>query len=456
MKSSILTFFLSLILGTTLAHGAVITVNVGQTIQSAIDSASSGDEIIMNGAFFDEDLIINGKNLTLRKQNLIPEIKSISFNNASGISILEGLKVQQKLNASDSDLQITNVDFGGDLNTTNSSLRITGCDIIGFVLVNRGNLTITKSDIHQNVTINQGSLKLIKSTVDKDVSINHSNNSSGSPTRTIIGQSTITEKLTSKASNSLISYNTIRHSTFDGNATIIGNDFAGRNLEGIGIDLNGTNSKVQILNNRIHGYAYNSNANTSYVCIGIRVGASTSAEIINNLIYSCFDNHNLGTENTVGIGIFVQSSSGNKILGNAIWNCYVRQGTGSYPGNKLIWAPAFGTLVQNNLFYRQSNDQSSIHVGGGVFAKDTIEGNPKVNPDGTLESTSPCINKGPPDARFNDRDGSRNDIGMFGGHNFIPDGKTTDKPIVLGLDVAPTFVPVGGTVTIESTGATVK
>ena len=63
---------------------------------------------------------------------------------------------------------------------------------------------------------------------------------------------------------------------------------------------------------------------------------------------------------------------------------------------------------------------------------------------------------GPPDPQYNDRDGSRNDIGMFGGHNFIPDGRTTNKPIVLGLDVAPIAVPTGGTVTIESTGATVK
>jgi len=69
---------------------------------------------------------------------------------------------------------------------------------------------------------------------------------------------------------------------------------------------------------------------------------------------------------------------------------------------------------------------------------------------------SPCINAGPPDPQYNDRDGSRNDIGMFGGHNFIPDGRTTNKPIVLGLDIAPIAVPTGGTVTIESTGATVK
>ena len=66
------------------------------------------------------------------------------------------------------------------------------------------------------------------------------------------------------------------------------------------------------------------------------------------------------------------------------------------------------------------------------------------------------IDAGPPDPQYNDRDGTRNDIGMFGGHNFIPDGRTTNKPIVLGLDIAPIAVPTGGTVTIESTGATVK
>ena len=91
-----------------------------------------------------------------------------------------------------------------------------------------------------------------------------------------------------------------------------------------------------------------------------------------------------------------------------------------------------------------------------MVTKDLISGDPRLNSDGTLRSDSPCINAGPPDPQYNDRDGSRNDIGMFGGHNFIPDGRTTNKPIVLGLDVAPIAVPVGGSVTIESTGATVK
>ena len=61
----------------------------------------------------------------------------------------------------------------------------------------------------------------------------------------------------------------------------------------------------------------------------------------------------------------------------------------------------------------------------------------------SLSANSPLINAGSPLPQYNDRDGSRNDIGMFGGHNFIPDGRTTNKPIVLGLDVAPIAVPIG-------------
>ena len=45
---------------------------------------------------------------------------------------------------------------------------------------------------------------------------------------------------------------------------------------------------------------------------------------------------------------------------------------------------------------------------------------------------------------------------MYGGHSFIPNGRTTNKPIVLSLDIAPIAVPAGGVITIQSTGATVK
>jgi hypothetical protein len=99
-------------------------------------------------------------------------------------------------------------------------------------------------------------------------------------------------------------------------------------------------------------------------------------------------------------------------------------------------------------------------VGGGVVNLDAINADPKRiagSPyDNHLQSTSPCIDKGPPNAQYNDLDGSRNDIGMHGGHGYLPDGRTTDKPIVLGIKADPIFVPAGGIITIESTGAAPK
>ena len=121
----------------------------------------------------------------------------------------------------------------------------------------------------------------------------------------------------------------------------------------------------------------------------------------------------------------------------------------------MVYAPPSVNLSHNNL-WRNGGHMHPDQVAGGVVNLDSLNADPRINGDYTLKPDSPCIDKGPPDPQHNDRDGSRNDIGMFGGHNFIPDGRTTDKPIVLGLDVAPIAVPVGGTVTIESTGATVK
>ena len=71
-------------------------------------------------------------------------------------------------------------------------------------------------------------------------------------------------------------------------------------------------------------------------------------------------------------------------------------------------------------------------------------------------ANSLLINAGSPLPQYNDRDGSRNDNWDVWWANFILDGRTTNKPIVLGMDVAPIAVPTGGTVTIEATGATVK
>ncbi len=394
MKFHTLSIIPLLIFGTTLAHGAVIMVSPGQSVQAAINAATSGDEIFLPGGVFAEDVVVNGKKLSLRSFGTTTEVRSISFINAPGRSTLQNLQLS-------------------DLNATNSDLFV------------------KKAIISNNIHIEGGKFQIL--------------------------QSIITEKLTCKASVSHILYNDIRYAEIEGNSTITGNHFNGRELIGIGIDVNGSQTHAEIRNNRIHDYHTMSSIDLNDSLIGIRVRNNARANIINNLIYDCFDDHSSGNEKRVGMGVYVESSPQTKIIGNILYGCWVRSGTGSNPGHRFIWAPASGTIIEYNLFWRSNHHQSYDLVGGGVVALNCIQTtDPKLNTDGTLKTNSPAINAGPPDPRFNDLGGSRNDIGMFGGHNFIPNGKTTDKPIVLGLDVAPTFVPIGGTVTIESTGATVK
>ena len=107
-----------------------------------------------------------------------------------------------------------------------------------------------------------------------------------------------------------------------------------------------------------------------------------------------------------------------------------------------------------------SNTSNPALVKGGVEHYDTIsdtsEGSGFLSNKGAKMNGKAGQNKGSPDDYHKDHDGSRNDIGANGGRNYIPDGRTTDKPIPIFFSLAPQAVPIGGTVTIESTGATVK
>ena len=122
-------------------------------------------------------------------------------------------------------------------------------------------------------------------------------------------------------------------------------------------------------------------------------------------------------------------------------------------GSCQIYAPKENVVVRNN-------GMTGTLVKGGVEHYNTISDVSRAS--GFLSNTVARMNgkagqnKGSPDDYHKDHDGSRNDIGANGGRNYIPDGRTTDKPIPIFFSLAPQAVPIGGTVTIESTGATVK
>jgi nitrous oxidase accessory protein NosD len=385
MKYSIITFFLSLILATTLLDGATRFVQPNDVLQDVIDASSSGDVIAIVKSPCGTGSI-QGKDLTLRGVNdVMPVIGTLDINNSK----VNLLKVQVgALNVSES---------GGQ----KSHLFAHACDLLG--------------------SIN-----------------NH-------------------------ASTTRMQYCKVYRLKINKQAEIVGCEFNGNQNKGIGIDVMPT-GRATINNNRI--YDYNGSLHVLYAqdhqMIGIRVRSGATASIENNIIYNCMNSYNLKVHNhnspdssSRGIGILAESQSTVTINGNAIWECANKAYRGA-PLSALINAPA-NAVIEHNLLYNDANTLRKITGGCQSFYE--IDADPKftdlANGDFTLASDSPCIDKGPPDAQYTDHNGSRNDIGMFGGHNYIPNGRNTDKPIVLSLDM-PIAVPAGGTVTIESTGTTVK
>ena len=62
-------------------------------------------------------------------------------------------------------------------------------------------------------------------------------------------------------------------------------------------------------------------------------------------------------------------------------------------------------------------------------------GDPKFDTsDWSLNAGSVLLNAGPAEPEYNDHDGSRNDVGMHGGHAYDPAGKTSVNPVVLSGD----------------------
>ncbi len=455
MKSSILSFYLSFLFGTTLAHGATVVINPGQSIQNAIDSSSAGDILYVNEGFYPESLVVDNKAIEIRGQGATkPRVYNLTLKNVSTTLKVSYLSVTET-NAQT--LSIENVGVAildgittraGEVVVDQSNLRLSFSGLARSLDTNRSVVMLKDSNVTDSVHAHLSNLRMVGSKVTKHVRVYDSQNHLGAPTNCVVIQSTIGEKLTTKAAQSFICYNTIRYGYFEGKVDITGNTFDGRESALIGIDLNGSSTIATIRNNLIRRMGKEHSNALIEKCIGIRVDGGSKAEITNNYIYDCRDGRSYGSNINCGMGVFVKIDTGSTIMGNIIRSCYDTT-TNKTGGDSLVYAPNSVNLSYNNL-------NGSNQVGGGVIDVSGINADSRLNSDKTLQSSSPCINKGPPDARFNDRDGSRNDIGMFGGHNFIPDGKTTNKPIVLGLDAAPAFVPIGGTVTIQSTGATVK
>ena len=433
MKSSILTFFLSLILATTLTHGAVITVGSGESIQTAVDGAADGDEIVLTypGQYVG-NVTVNGKGLTIRSLNQ-------ALTSVLGNFSVTGLTAGKEMN-------FQSFNFSGDLNCTGAGILRVKDVQIGNSLIGSGlaKIVLQNVEIMNSLSATQVTDCYIRrSTITKTANIEGKQDANGNPTRFVFLQSTIKEKLTSTTAISWIGYSNLEESYFEGTLEIVINEFRGKNSNfgGIGIDLNGTNTTANIHNNLIKDFREDDSGTLNYQSIGIRISGNAKANIFNNTITHNYDIRGNGTEIYSGIGIYVVQTAGTKIFGNILHDNGVAGGSDTGAAN--IWAPAQNVTIAYNAMIAFS---TSGLVRGGA------ENHAMVN----SKNAADLVDKGHPDVTHQDRDGSRNDIGPSGGRNYLTNGTTTNGPIPISFTADPLAVPIGGTVTIESTGATVK
>ena len=333
-------------------------------------------------------------------------------------------------------------------------------DVIRFLAGAYGDLTIVNKDLTLKaiggssaqlgaVEVNGSAVTMIK----VGASAFEANDLPGDASKIIAIQGSFVNFETN-AAETHIAYCNLKHLVFRGVGTVTSCEFNGEPVGsgGIGVDVHGAGTRIVLRNSHIHDYKLYAGHTVSNECIGVRVRNGANAEILNNVIRKCQETRHNGTETDCGMGVFVKPGAHAVIFGNVIKDCKVDGGADT--GNRLVWAPAT-SVVRNNVL-----QDSGDLVGGGVTAVGTINADPKFVGGSPysyqLQADSPAKNAGPPDAQYNDRDGTRNDAGMYGGHNFIPNGMTTDKPIAITLEIEPLVVPTGGIITIDSTGAAVK
>lgn len=210
-------------------------------------------------------------------------------------------------------------------------------------------------------------------------------------------------------------------------------------------------SDVTILKNRI--YKVHDNAWSSG--FGIYVYSSSDVKLLNNLIY-----YITGTSWGAAYGIYNNGSS-NTIINNIV--NYLRA-DGWWGTTMGIYNSGASSKISNNVVYNciygiyeigTDNDISynntwlvSVPYYGPVSGPDNINVNPlfaggadpSIADYYILQPGSPCIDAGDPDPGYNDLDGTRNDMGLFGGSfTYIPPEKADVLVFVYSNQARPGF-----------------
>jgi hypothetical protein len=414
------THILILLAGLALPHGmqaATYSVFSGQSIQAKIDGATNGDTVAIFGGSYTENLTIANKDVRLQlvAGQTVTLAGNITFSGLSNAYTFANFTWGGQTDKTITISNCLNFTVNGIKSPAGSILATgsnTAAKIFATALTN-GAFTISGGakvqgiqSSNTGITVNGSgtTADFTRCTVTGNVSVATGVN------RTSFSRCTVTESLDSSASNTYVSYSTLRWfvQRSNGRAYLLGNTINERNAQG-GETIRAWDTASIFAFNNIIRDGGTSNYNDNWA-IYINSGARLTAW--NNVIYNYYGHNN---DRAIGLA----GSNVNIIA------CNIAHGI----QDNFISAPFANNTVTYNL--SQTGDESGVLVQNRVNADPAF-----VNTtDFVLGPTSPARNAGDPDPRFNDIDGTRNDMGIYGGPFYDPEGRTGSKPVVMQMEL---------------------
>ncbi|MDP3789386.1 MAG: right-handed parallel beta-helix repeat-containing protein, partial [Candidatus Omnitrophota bacterium] len=117
--------------------------------------------------------------------------------------------------------------------------------------------------------------------------------------------------------------------------------------------------------------------------------------------------NNIFVANNGGPAGAIYANNSNLVVKNSIF-------TGNYGSTAAVYFTGTGTqdFSYNDMYNNTLADTYGITMGVGNITADPLFGD-----NYSLAAGSPCINAGDPDLQYNDHDGTRSDMGIYGGQN---------------------------------------